>query len=252
MVDRPATTSTKITVASGQTFNNGLVPTAAGNATKIFDCDSALTDTSISGAYIDEIWFQYSRQRIGSSPTIDAQTEETSKAYAANSTSCVITAGHNFKIGDEVYINFTTWSSGSVPADGLFTITAITPTTFTVTIPSQGSITGVCSYYLPVPFCIYLVNTGTVSSTEDYFPLLQFTIPATSNNITYSLTEKKVLPYINHPTVQAGTNFTSANNEVAPKQRGLMLKRGQALYASVGGSVALTYPFYVNVQGGYY
>jgi hypothetical protein len=31
-----------------------------------------------------------------------------------------------------------------------------------------------------------------------------------------------------------------------------MLKRGQALYAAVGGQVALTYPFYVNVQGGYY
>ena len=54
MVDRPATTSTLCTVASGQSFLTSLVPTAVGNATKVFDVDSALTDTSISGAYIDE------------------------------------------------------------------------------------------------------------------------------------------------------------------------------------------------------
>ena len=30
---------------------------------KIFDADSALTDTSISGAYIDDIWFRYSKKR---------------------------------------------------------------------------------------------------------------------------------------------------------------------------------------------
>jgi hypothetical protein len=64
MVDRPATSSTLVTVASGQTFSTTLVPTAVGNATKVFDVDSALTDTSISGAYIDEIWFQYSKRNI--------------------------------------------------------------------------------------------------------------------------------------------------------------------------------------------
>ena len=62
MVDRPATTSTLVTVASGQAFTTSLIPTAVGNATKVFDVDSALTDTSISGAYIDDIWFQFSRQ----------------------------------------------------------------------------------------------------------------------------------------------------------------------------------------------
>ena len=59
MVDRPATTSTLVTVAAGQSFNTSYTPTAVGNATKVFDADSALTDTSISGAYIDEIWFQF-------------------------------------------------------------------------------------------------------------------------------------------------------------------------------------------------
>ena len=63
---------------------------------------------------------------------------------------------------------------------------------------------------------------------------------------------KEVLPLINHPVVQAGSNFGSANNEIAPKQRGLMLKRGQALYVAVSGTAALTNGFYCNVQGGYY
>ena len=61
MVDRPATSSTLCTVASGQSFLTSLVPTAVGNATKVFDVDSALTDTSISGAYIDEIELRNSK-----------------------------------------------------------------------------------------------------------------------------------------------------------------------------------------------
>ena len=60
MVDRPATASTLCTVSSGQSFLTSLLPTAVGNATKVFDVDSALTDTAVSGAYIDEIFFRYS------------------------------------------------------------------------------------------------------------------------------------------------------------------------------------------------
>ena len=77
-------------------------------------------------------------------------------------------------------------------------------------------------------------------------------IDAVSAKQYCSLTMKEVLPLINHPVVQAGSNFGSANNEIAPKQRGLMLKRGQALYVSVSGTAALTNGFYCNVQGGYY
>ena len=44
----------------------------------------------------------------------------------------------------------------------------------------------------------------------------------------------------------------STNNEIAPKQRGLMLRRGQALYVAASGSTALTNGFYCNVQGGFY
>ena len=95
MVDRPATTSTLLTVASGQAFSTSLIPTAVGNSTKVFDVDSALTDTSISGAYIDEIWFRYSKRVI---EKIDARTA-TSGTYSANSTTATITisGGHNLE-----------------------------------------------------------------------------------------------------------------------------------------------------------
>ena len=59
MVDRPATASTLCTVSSGQSFLTSLIPTSVGGATKVFDVDSALTDTAISGAYVDEIFFRY-------------------------------------------------------------------------------------------------------------------------------------------------------------------------------------------------
>jgi len=44
MLDRPATSSALVTVASGQLFSTSLIPTAVGNVTKVFDVDSALTD----------------------------------------------------------------------------------------------------------------------------------------------------------------------------------------------------------------
>ena len=63
---------------------------------------------------------------------------------------------------------------------------------------------------------------------------------------------KGVLPYINHPVPQSGANVSSSNSNILPKQRGLMLQRGQALYCSVSGATALTNGFYCNVQAGYY
>ena len=74
MVDRPATNSTLCTVASGQSFLTSLIPTAVGNATKVFDVDSSLTDTSISGAYIDEIWFTYAKRSIQKLDAITANS----------------------------------------------------------------------------------------------------------------------------------------------------------------------------------
>ena len=101
MVDRPATASTLCTVSSGQSFLTSLIPTAVGNATKVFDVDSALTDTAISGAYIDEIFFRYTKKVI---QTIDAATAPTG-TYSANSTTCTVTlsTGHNLKIGQKYF-----------------------------------------------------------------------------------------------------------------------------------------------------
>ena len=90
------------------------------------------------------------------------------------------------------------------------------------------------------------------TNTNQFFPLFVASVPSVVGDQTYSLTLKEVLPFINHPVVQAGANFGSANNEVAPKQRGLILQRGQAIYAAVSGTTALTNGFYVNVQGGFY
>lgn len=251
MVDRPATTTTLVTVASGQAFSTSLIPTAVGNATKIFDVDSSLTDTSISGAYIDEIWLQYSKRTIQFTDAVSA----TAGTYSANSTNVVVTisAGHNVQVGQKVFLDFTSYSSGTDPIDQAVTVTAVTPTTFTGTIPSvAGPITGNVNCYLPVDFCFYLVNTGTITNINQFFPLFIASIPSIAENQNYSLTLNSILPLINHPVVQAGANFSSTNSTVSPKARGLMLQRGQAIYASASGSTALTNGFYVNVQAGYY
>jgi|TARA_R100000455_G_scaffold13507_1_gene6106 hypothetical protein len=252
MVDRPATSSTLCTVSSGQSFLTSLLPTSVGNATKVFDVDSSLTDTSISGAYVDEIFLRYTKRVI---ETIDA-VSPTAGTYSANSTTCTITisGGHNLEIGQKVFLDFTSYSSGTSPKDDTFTVldsTNMSPTTFDVTIPSVGgTITGNVDVYLPTDFCFYLVNTGTVTNVNQFFPL--FVASVDSSQQTFSLTENKILPLINHPTVQAGSNFVSANNSVSPKLRGLMLRRGQALYVAASGVSALTNGFFCNVQGGFY
>lgn len=252
MVDRPATISTLVTVASGQAFSTSLVPTAVGNATKVFDVDSALTDTSISGAYIDEIWFQYSKRNTR---FIDAQSPTTG-TYSADSTTVVVTiaGGHNVQVGQKVFLDYTSYSSGTLPADEIITVTSITATTFTGTTAASisGPITGNVNVYLPIDFCCYLVSTGTVTNINQYYPLFVISIPATFDNQYYSLTLNNILPLINHPVVQAGANFTSTNSTTSPKTRGLMLQRGQALYVAASGATALTSGFYVGVQGGYY
>ena len=127
-----------------------------------------------------------------------------------------------------------------------------TSTTFDVTSSFIRwlTITGNVDISLPTDFCFYLVNTGTVTNINQFFPLFVASIDCSQQS--YSLSEQKILPFINHPTVQAGANFGSTNNALAPKQRGLMLKRGQALYVAASGATALTNGFYCNVQGGFY
>ena len=251
MVDRPATASTLCTVSSGQSFLTSLIPTSVGGATKVFDVDSALTDTAISGAYVDEIFFRYTKRVL---QTIDAVTPS-SGTYSASSTTCTVTlsGGHNLEIGQNVFLDFTSYNTGTVPKDDTFTVldtVNFTSTTFDVTVPSQSASNGNVNISLPTDFCFYLVNTGTVTNINQFFPLFVASIDCSQQS--YSLSEQKILPFINHPTVQAGANFGSANNALAPKQRGLMLKRGQALYVAASGANALTNGFYCNVQGGFY
>ena len=253
MVDRPATASTLCTVSSGQSFLTSLIPTSVGGATKVFDVDSALTDTAISGAYVDEIFFRYTKRVL---QTTDAVTAPTG-TYSATNAVCTVTlsSGHNLEIGQNVFLDFKTYSSGTVPKDDTFTVldtVNFTSTTFDVTVPSVGgsAITGNVDISLPTDFCFYLVNTGTVTNINQFFPLFVASIDCSQQS--YSLSEQKILPFINHPTVQAGANFGSTNNALAPKQRGLMLKRGQALYVAASGANALTNGFYCNVQGGFY
>lgn len=252
LVDRPATTSTLVTVASGQAFSTTLLPTSVGNATKIFDVDSSLTDTSISGAYIDEIWLQYTKRN---NLFTDAQSP-TSGTYSANTTVVTVTigGGHNLQIGQKVYLDYTSYSSGSLPADEIITVTSVTATTFSGTTAASvaGPITGNVSVYLPIDFCFYLVCTGTVTNTNQFFPLFVASVPSTYDNQFYSLTLNNVLPLINHPVVQSGSNFTSTNSTTSPKIRGLMLQRGHSLYVAASGATALTNGFYANVQAGYY
>jgi hypothetical protein len=245
MLDRPATSSALVTVASGQLFSTSLIPTAVGNVTKVFDVDSALTDTSISGAYIDEIWIRYSKRN---NIYIDAQTAFTG-TYSQSGTAQVVTlSNHNLQVGQKVYLDYTSGTG----TDEILTVTAVTPTTFTGTSATSATTSGNVNVYLPIDICFYLVSTSTVTLTNQFFPLFVASIPATYDNQSYSLTEQNILPLINRPVVQAGANFTSANSTTAPKLRGLTLQRGQSLYAAFSGATSLTNGFYVNVEAGYY
>jgi len=247
MVDRPATISTKCTVTSGQSFLTSLIPTAPGNATKVFDVDSALTDTSISGAYIDEIWFRYTKEV---NRVIDPVTATAAQYTRAGAVLTITITAHNFKVGQKLFFDV---QSGGAPTEEV-TVTEVTDAdTIKANSSTSGTITtSNVNIQKPIDFCFYLVNSGTITNIEQFFPLFVQSIPCVPENQTISLTMQQILPLINHPTVQSGANFVSANNPVAPKQRGLMLKRGQALYVAASGTNSLTNGFYCNIQGGFY
>ena len=246
MIDRPFLNSTLVTVASGQLFSTSLIPTAVGNATNVLDVDSSLTDTSISGAYIDEIWLRYSKER---NIFLDATTAGSGTYSQSGTTSVVVTlANHNLKVGQSVYLDYT---SGTA-VDETATVSAITSGTFTVTSAGTLTTSGNVNVYQPIDICFYVVGTSSITNTNQFFPLFTVSVPAIAANQTYSLTLNEILPLINHPVPHSGDNFGSANNEVSPKTRGLVMERGQALYAAVSGTTALTSGFYVCVQGGFY
>jgi hypothetical protein len=246
MIDRPFLNSTLLTVASGQLFSTSLIPTAVGNATNVLDVDSALTDTSVSGAYVDEIWLRYSKER---NIYLDAAAAGAGTYAQSGTTTVTVTlANHNLKVGQSVYLDYT---SGTA-VDETATVTGVTSTTFTVTSAGTLTTSGNVNVYQPIDICFYLVATGSVTNVNQFFPLFTASVPTIPANQNFSLTLNEILPLINHPVPHAGSNFTTANNEVAPKNRGLVLQRGQALYAAVSGTSALTGGFYVCLQGGYY
>jgi len=245
MIDRPLLDSTLVTVASGQSFATSLIPTAIGNATQLIDVNTAGTDNSISGAYIDEIWLQYSQF----SNNYFAPVTGSGGTYNQVGTALTVTyANHNLQVGQKVYLDYTTGSG----VDEILTVTAITSNTFTGVSASTLTTSGNVTFYPPTDFCFYLVNVSSITSINQFLPLFTVSIPSIAANVNYSLTLNSILPLVNQPVVHSGSNFTSANSTVSPKMRGLMIGNGSALYAAVGGTTALTNGFYINLQGGYY
>ena len=247
MLDRPASTSTLVRTQTGQTFATSLLPTSIGNVTKVFDVDQALTDTQISGAYIDEIFIRYTKDvnRVIDSVTASAGT------YTRAGTVLTITlANHNFKVGQKLFFDV---QSGGAPTEEV-TVTAVTGTnTFTATSSSSGTITSSnVNIQKPVDFVFYLTSVTTVTGTNQFLPLFIASVETIPSEQNFSLTEKRILPLINSPVPHAGTNFSSANSTIAPKMRGLMLPRGSGLHVGISGIGSLTNGFYVNIQGGYY
>ena len=245
MLDRPASNSTLVRTQTGQLFATSLLPTSIGNVTKVFDVDQALTDTQISGAYIDEIYLRYTKDV---NVFIDAVTPSTA-TYARSLTALTVTlANHNVKVGDKVYLDIT---SGAA-TDEVLTVTEVTATTFKGAHSVSGTTNGNVNVYLPTDFVFYLTQVTTVTGTTQFLPLFTAHVQSIPEDQSFSLSEKLILPFINSPVAHSGTNFTSANSTLAPKLRGLMLPRGSALHVGISGIGSLTNGFYVNIQGGYY
>ena len=245
MLDRPASNSTLVRTQTGQLFATSLLPTSIGNVTKVFDVDQALTDTQISGAYIDEIYLRYTKDV---NVFIEAVTPSAG-TYARSLTALTVTlANHNVKVGDKVYLDIT---SGAA-TDEVLTVTEVTATTFKGAHSVSGTTNGNVNIYLPIDFVFYLTQVTTVTGTTQFLPLFTAHVQSIPEDQSFSLSEKLILPFINSPVAHSGTNFTSANSTLAPKLRGLMLPRGSALHVGVSGIGSLTNGFYVNVQGGYY
>jgi len=247
MLDRPASTSTLVRTQTGQVFSSSLLPTSIGNVTKVFDVDQALTDTQISGAYIDEIFIRYAKDV---NIVIDAVTAAAATYTRSGTTLTVTLTNHNFKVGQKLYFDK---QSGTATSEEVTVTSVPTENTFTATHSASGTITtSNVNIQEPIDFVFYLTNVSTVTGVTQFLPLFVASVESIPSEQNFSLTEKKILPLINSPVVHAGSNFDSANNSVAPKIRGLMLPRGSALHVGISGIGSLTNGFYINVQGGYY
>ena len=249
MLDRPASTSTLVRTQTGQVFSASLLPTSIGNVTKVFDVDQALTDTQISGAYIDEIFIRYTKDV---NRVIDSVTASAASYTRAGTVLTITLTNHNFKVGQKLFFDV---QSGGAPTEEV-TVTAVTGTnTFTATSSSSGTI-GASNVNIqkPIDFVFYLTKVTTVTGTTQFLPLFTASVESVPADQSFSLTERGILPLINSPVPHANGNFGSAAppNTLAPKMRGLMLPRGSAIFVGISGIGSLTNGFYVNVQGGYY
>jgi len=247
MLDRPASTSTLVRTQTGQLFSNSLLPTSIGNVTKVFDVDQALTDTQISGAYIDEIFIRYTKDV---NRVIDSVTA-TAASYTRTAAVLTVTmASHNFKVGQKLFFDV---QSGGAPTEEV-TVTSIpTGDTFTANSSTSGTI-GASNVNIqkPVDFVFYLTQVTTVTGTAQFLPLFTVNIDSVASKQSVSLSQEGILPYINSPSVHSGVQALAGKNDFAPKIRGLMLPRGSGLYVGISGIGSLTNGFYVNIQGGYY
>ena len=135
MLDRAASNSTLVRTQTGQTFATSLLPTSIGNVTKVFDVDQALTDTQISGAYIDEIFIRYTKDV---NRVIDSVTATTATYTRAAAVLTVTLANHNFKVGQKLFFDV---QAGGAPTEEV-TVTAVTgANTFTANSSASGTIT---------------------------------------------------------------------------------------------------------------
>ena len=247
MLDRPASTSTLVRTQTGQLFSSSLLPTSIGNVTKVFDVDQGLTDTQISGAYIDEIFIRYSKDV---NIVMDPVTAAAATYTRSGTTLSVTLTNHNFKAGQKLYFDVQT---GGAPSEEVTVATVPTENTFTATSSASGTINSSnVNIQEPIDFVFYLTNVTTVTGTTQFLPLFIASVETIPSEQSFSLTEKLILPLINSPVPHAGTNFSSANSTIAPKMRGLMLPRGSGLHVGISGVGSLTNGFYINIQGGYY
>ena len=229
-------------VTNGTVITGGAFPTFTVNNSQTIGpiAMTGQTVASINGTTVPP-------QAINASTFIPTTV---SASVATDSTITVTSANHNVQAGQEVYLTYLTGSSGV--SNETITVDFVTPTTFRGSSTLNTATSGNVNIYQPIDICFYLVTAASVTNITQFLPLFVASIPSTYDKQNYSLTENNVLPLINHPVVQAGSNFDSANSRTSPKNRGLMLQRGQALYVAVSGAVSLTNGFYIGVQAAYY
>ena len=158
-----------------------MLPTSIGNVTKVFDVDQALTDTQISGAYIDEIYLRYTKDV---NVFIEAVTPSAG-TYARSLTALTVTlANHNVKVGDKVYLDIT---SGAA-TDEVLTVTEVTATTFKGAHSVSGTTNGNVNVYLPTDFVFYLTQVTTVTGTTQFLPLFTASVESVPADQSFSLT----------------------------------------------------------------